>query len=206
VVAVLVAVTIPLLIEATRRPSLSIRRGSDLDDDHWRVVHVRILNEPIPGLRGRLLLRHSAAGCEVRMTLRSRSDEKEMPSILCKWSAAPEPLEHVVRENALESVPDAQKIGSATRYEVQPGGEGEPVAVAIKHDGERRLMRTESDSISALATYGIQNLSSPILSTTCSSRPLRAKARPRADLHFEMRAFATPACNLPRNRGRGCRG
>jgi hypothetical protein len=140
VAAVAIAIVVPLGIEAAKRPRLRIEKGEHVDHSdeppRWRIVHVRVVNEPIRGPIGKLLLRNSAPGCEVSIWMKSRRDDKRLECLLGKWSATPEPLQRVQSGDSLIAIADRQKIGAATRYDVQPGGHGEPVAIAIKHDGD----------------------------------------------------------------------
>jgi hypothetical protein len=75
-VGIALAIAIPLLVEYTRRPALRIERGDDANSDPYRIVHVKVINEPLKGLRGQWLLRNDAAGCKLNMTFCSHSGQK----------------------------------------------------------------------------------------------------------------------------------
>jgi hypothetical protein len=61
------------------------------DDPLWRIVHVRVINEPLQGRLARFLLRNPASGCRVTMDFVSRSDGSRVMA-RGKWSARPQPL------------------------------------------------------------------------------------------------------------------
>lgn len=90
------AIYIPLKIEALKRPKLRIQWAADANNPGMfggptRIAHITVVNEPIEGWLGKWLLRNPATGCQVKLTYRSRSDEKTL-STPGKWSAKPEPL------------------------------------------------------------------------------------------------------------------
>jgi hypothetical protein len=141
ILGILVAIGIPLRVDYEKRPRLRIERGDDSNQTgfppYWRIVHVRVVSEPIRGWLGKYLLRNLATGCQVRITITSMSDRSKR-EFNGKWSATPEPLLTLSVGGSLVQVPDAQKIRAAMTLDLSPGGKGEPVAIAIKHDGERQ--------------------------------------------------------------------
>jgi hypothetical protein len=141
-VAVVLAVAVPLSVEWARRPRLRVELGSDANrDPHWRIVHVHVVNEPLRGRLAKYLLRNPAAGCQVTMEFVSRSDRSRVPAgdmpARGKWSARPQPLSPLpVTPGTFAWVFDLEKIPQALTLDVSPSTGGEPVAVAIKHDGD----------------------------------------------------------------------
>ena len=94
VLAVLVAIGVPLAIERAKWPELRVDEAEDANMRHLhpvgRIVHVRVTNRPLEGWRGRWLLRNTANGCKVAVTFRSRSDGK-VTEMQGRWSATPQP-------------------------------------------------------------------------------------------------------------------
>jgi hypothetical protein len=140
IVGVVLALGVPIGIEWARRPSLRIEIGVDANsaDPLWRIVHVRIVNKPLQGFPARFLLRNSAAACHVTMEFVSQSDGTRLPAS-GKWSARPEPLATVPVDSeglGLRRIFDPEKIPQALTLDVSPTAAGEPVAVAIKHNGD----------------------------------------------------------------------
>lgn len=141
------AIYIPLKIEALKRPKLSIQWAADVNNAGMfggptRIAHIAVVNEPIEGWLGKWLLRNPASGCQVKLSYRSRSDEKG-PWTAGKWSAKPEPVQWlpVQSEDGTQSInqfPDTEKLPDMLVYDVSPGRRGGVVAVALKRDGERQ--------------------------------------------------------------------
>jgi hypothetical protein len=136
-VAVALAVAVPLSVEWARRPCLRIERGSDANHDpYWRIVHVHVFNEPLRGRLAKYLLRNPAAGCRVTMEFVSRSDGSRV-SARGKWSARSEPFAIVpVGPAKLGQLFDPERLPQTMTLDVSPSAAGEPVAVAIKHNGD----------------------------------------------------------------------
>jgi hypothetical protein len=137
---VILALAVPIGIELARRPVLRIERADDANspDPCWRIVHVRVINEPLRGWRGRFLLRNSASGCRVAMEFRSLSDGKSLPA-RGKWSANAEPLMIIPDDDdpgRFRQAFDLSKIPQTLTLDVSPSADGEPVAIAIKHNGD----------------------------------------------------------------------
>ena len=144
IVGILLAIAIPLHIEYSRRPSLSIDRADDLNWDGGarRIVHIKVVNAPLTGFKAKWLLRNDATGCRVELIFRSKSDrsEKEVPG---RWSGAPEPL---------APTPDGRFVFDATKtpqsftFDVPPGPGGEILGIAIKDDGDTRAFAFSAQS------------------------------------------------------------
>jgi hypothetical protein len=52
IVGILLAIAIPLYVEYSRRPSLSIDRADDVNHEErgWRIVHIKVVNTPLARL------------------------------------------------------------------------------------------------------------------------------------------------------------
>lgn len=147
VIGVLLALAVPAYVEWARRPSLRVDIGSDAnsEDPLWRIVHIRVINEPIAGRLGRILLRNPAAGCEVTMEFASRSDGASLKA-RGKWSAKPQPLALIpVGDGNFGWLFDAERIPETLTLDVSPGEEGQPVAVAIKHNNDPQAYAFDPD-------------------------------------------------------------
>ena len=141
------AIYIPLKIEALKWPRLRIEWAADANNPAMfggptRIAHVKVINEPIGGRLGKWLLRNPATGCQVKLTYRSRSDEKTL-STPGKWSAKPEPVQWLPTQNpdgslGIYQYPDTEKMPDTLVYDLSPGSSGATVAVALKRDGERQ--------------------------------------------------------------------
>jgi hypothetical protein len=100
------------------------------------IVHVRVVNEPLLGFVGKVLLRNPAAGCTVDMQFVSRSDRSSIRS-RGKWSAKPEPLGTIPEAPGIfRRIFDPEKIPQTLTLDLLPSEEGETVAIAIKHNGD----------------------------------------------------------------------
>lgn len=136
-VGVALALLVPGYVEWSRRPCLRIEGADDANspDPYWRIVHIRVINEPLSGWRARILLRNSAAGCRVTLEFKSKSDGKTVKA-RGKWSAQPEPLAIIAHGDSLGRVFDPEKIPQGLTLDLSATAEGETVAVAIKHNNE----------------------------------------------------------------------
>ena len=140
------SVAIPLFVEYSRRPSLRIERGDDLNFDTaagaCRIVHVRVINAPLADWRARWLLRNDANGCRVTFTFRSLSDntEREVPG---RWSATPEPL--FPTDTGMLGF-DATKMPQSYVLDLSPGDAGEALGVALKYDGDHQAYAFSAQS------------------------------------------------------------
>jgi hypothetical protein len=137
---VLLAIGIPLWIESMKRPLLHIEWAEDANNAIYggptRIVHIKVINEPITGWRGRWLLRNPANGCGVTLTFRSMSDGREIGPYSAKWDARPEPIQWLPNEGQVNQFPDPEKIPACISYDLSPGEDGSSLAVALKRDGE----------------------------------------------------------------------
>jgi hypothetical protein len=108
---VVLALAVPAFVEWSRRPSLRIEKADDANspDPYWRIVHIRVVNEPLAGRLSRVLLRNSATGCRVSMKFTSKSDGKTIDA-RGKWSAQPEPLAIIGYGEQVGRVYDPEKI------------------------------------------------------------------------------------------------
>jgi hypothetical protein len=141
------AIYIPLKIEALKRPRLRIEWAADANNlgmygGPTRIAHIKVINEPIGGRLGKWLLRNPATGCQVKLSYRSRSDEKGFWTA-GKWSAKPEPLIWLPVQNddgtqSINQFADGTRLPDMLVYDVSPGKTGAVVAVALKRDGERQ--------------------------------------------------------------------
>ena len=136
-IGVALALLVPGYVEWSRRPCLRVELANDANspDPYWRIVHVRVVNEPLSGWRARIFLRNSAAGCRVTMEFKSMSDGKTLEA-QGKWSAQPEPLAIVQRGESFGQVFDPEKIPQMLTLDLSAAAAGEAVAVAIKHNNE----------------------------------------------------------------------
>ena len=135
VIGVVLAIAVPLYVEFSRRPVLRIERADDLNVEArgYRIVHVRVISEPLTGWRARWLLRNDAVGCKVQVTCRSRSDGREYVAA-GRWSATPEPL--ALAPDLKGFVFDPGKVPQTERFDLSPDATGEILGVAIKYDGD----------------------------------------------------------------------
>jgi hypothetical protein len=137
IVGVVLALAVPAFVEWSRRPCLRIEKADDANspDPYWRIVHVRVINEPLSGRLSRVLLRNSAAGCRVSMEFKSKSDGKTVTA-RGKWSAQPEPLAIIGYGEQVGRVYDPEKIPMGLTLDLSASEDGETVAVAIKHNND----------------------------------------------------------------------
>lgn len=138
VLGVVLALAVPAFVEWKRRPQLVIVSGSDANriDPTWRIVHVAVVNQPIRGFLGRILLRNVATGCDVELRFVSRSDGTELVT-RGKWSAKPEPLVIVPSGPGLFArIFSSEMVPQGLSADVSPGELGQVVAVAIKHEAD----------------------------------------------------------------------
>lgn len=133
----ILALAVPAFVEWSSRPCLRIEKADDANspDPYWRIVHVRVVNEPLSGRLARVLLRNSAAGCRVSMTFKSRSDGKTVTA-RGKWSVQPEPLAIISYGEQVGRVYNPEKIPVCLTLDLSASEEGGTVAVAIKHNND----------------------------------------------------------------------
>jgi hypothetical protein len=149
VVGILVAIGIPLEIERRKRPALKIERSDDLNvlgDNPFRIVHLRVTNQPLGGRLGKLLLRNSATGCRVDVTFKSRSDGRET-HIAGRWSAHAQPLErHALRSGELAEIFHPEAVPPTLILDLSPDPAGQTLGIAIKRAGARSAFAFTSES------------------------------------------------------------
>lgn len=130
-----VAVFIPLAVEYARRPVLEVVLADDLNiedrEPKQRIVHVRVVNYPLSGWRGRWLLRNVANGCRVKVRFISRSDGSRV-DFNGRWSGNSEPFTPVPVQGGVARVPDPTKVPQTRLIDVSPSEEGQVVGIAIK--------------------------------------------------------------------------
>lgn len=148
-VGVVLALVVPAFVEWSRRPCLRVvrRDGDDANskNPYWRIVHVRVVNEPLSGWLSHVLLRNPAMGCRVKLEFKSTSDGMTTGA-RGKWSAKPEPLTLLpTGPNTVVRAFDAEKIPQALTIDLSPSKDGEPVAVAIKHNNDLHAFAYDPD-------------------------------------------------------------
>jgi hypothetical protein len=212
-----VALGIPLFIEWSRRPRLRIQRADDANrrdaEPPWRVVHVKVANEPLRGWRSRCLLRNPATSCRVEVIFKSESDgaETRMPG---RWAAGPEPISRVVFPPRVDieylpidpsaGVPDVQwhfdptKLPQSARLDISADSEGEPVPIALKYRGEEQAFGFTGESY-AYDGWRNPNLALPderyTVTVRASAGGITAKADFRldnsgdAETHFRLQSI-----------------
>jgi hypothetical protein len=190
---VLLALGVPAYVEWSRRPCLRIEAGRDAnrDDPLWRIVHVRVVNEPLQGRLARVLLRNPAAGCRVAMSFVSRSDGTG-PAVRGKWSASAEPLATVpISPGTFGRIFDPEKIPQTLTLDVSPAAEGESIAVAIKHNNDPQAYAFDPE-IYAYGNLRNDKLALPHeayeVTVTAQAGEIRAEPR-RFLLHNEGTAY-----------------
>jgi hypothetical protein len=160
IISILIAIALPLGIEWLRRPSLRIERSDDLNridaSPPWRIVHVKVINKPLGGLKGRFLLRNTASGCRVDMVFTSRSDRKQLLTN-GRWSATPQPISHAVMpDSRVVSHFNPELVPQTLTFDVAPHDDGEVLAVAIKAEGDASAFAFTSES------YAASNMRAPM--------------------------------------------
>ena len=163
---ILLALAVPLLVEYSRRPVLRIELGEDVTErgaePRWRMVHVRVLNEPLAGWRGRWLLRNAATSCRVTISFESGSSRSRV-TMAGRWAASAEPrsliggppevpIEYYNIDPARAGIPrielpfDPTKVPQTLRLDLDADESGEPVPVAIKFGGDNDAYGFTSES------------------------------------------------------------
>jgi hypothetical protein len=142
VAGILVAIGLPLLIEYQKRPLLRIECASDADraspPPALRIVHIRVVNEPIKGVLGHWLLRNVATGCRVEIDMKTERGEQALPVFGGKWSSKPEPIQYLASGGTIQPAFDPARWPGGLVHDLPPNREGESVALAIKHDGDAK--------------------------------------------------------------------
>ena len=134
VLALALAVLVPLAIEFWKHPSLRIYLGEKAIDPTGKFAFLHVNVQNVPRLRpfSRILQREAAAQCRVAVRLvhgGAGGNDVEFPG---KWSSSPEPLIPIPGGGYTF---DPSKIPLLERKDIHPG-EPEPFAVAVKHKGD----------------------------------------------------------------------
>lgn len=165
IAGVFVALGIPLFVESKKRPALRIERADDANAHDrtppFRIVHIKVINEPLSGRLGRWLLRNVATSCKVDITFRSRSGNGTV-AIPGRWSGAPEPFSYVPTSGGGTGVLfDPTKLPQSTRFDLSPDTDGEVLGIAIKTDGDPEAYAFTSESYRARDTRRLPELKLP---------------------------------------------
>jgi len=145
-----VAIFVPLAIEYYKRPKLKIAHAADanrIEPTAFRIVHVRVANLPITGILRRWIVRSAATGCRVQIELRSTSDWAVRPAFAGKWSSRAEPIQYLPKDGLPVAAYDPGRWPEGLVLDVVPGGHGEVVAVAIKHEGDAEAYAFDPSAI-----------------------------------------------------------
>ena len=152
IVLALAALFLPLVIERKRRPKLRIEAGQwrPEQDVDWEFASVRVVNEPLDGLWGRILTRQSAEGCIVSITIQGEGAAKSVVSDLPgRWSGTPEPYRTEVQPDGrggwltVETF-DHSLVPDSFRFSVPSTGDAEEVAIAVWREGEAHAFNSWS--------------------------------------------------------------
>jgi hypothetical protein len=143
--SILVAVAVPLAIEHARRPILRIEPGDPIVTSEWSGVHVRVRNLPmternwLARFPGRWLTAFAADGCWVRVFI-FRGDD-DVVGFDGKWTSRQEPISTAhVPGGSVGAVTrieyfDPQRLPGIHHITLQPGPDGDGVAIAIRQRG-----------------------------------------------------------------------
>lgn len=146
------ALGIPLVIESRKRPRLRIEPADDANatwaHPPFRIVHVKVINEPLGGKLGRWLLRNVATSCKVGVLFESQSSN-ETVAIPGRWSGTPEPFSFFPTNGAIRALFDPTKVPQSLRFDLSPDTEGEVLGIAIKADGDCEAYAFTSESYQA---------------------------------------------------------
>jgi len=133
IVAVVLAVVLPLGIERFRRPKLICvwAEPQPVNDDWY--IHLQVINKPVPFPLGLLLMRNTATTCRARMTFHGTSIKGE----LATWPEKPDPMTLILMPDTTYAyVFDPTKLEERFKMDLEPNKEGEAIIVAIKGDDE----------------------------------------------------------------------
>ena len=165
IVAVIVAVAVPVYVEWKRRPRLLVVHAPELEvwfggdgkadlRPRTQMVHVRVVNEPMIGFPAKWLLTHYAVACEVQMRFLSEGSEF-FPSVAGRWSGTPQPIQtdwHVVpfedgsQQFVSTSGFNQEAVPPTLRYDLPPHPDGQVVAVALKVEAHEDAYAFSSES------------------------------------------------------------
>lgn len=148
----LAALFLPLAIERKRRPRLLMEAGQwkPENDVAWKFAAIRVINDPLDGLWGRILTRQSAEGCIVSITMQKQGVAVPVVSDLPgRWSGTPEPYRTEVQPDGkggwltVETF-DHSLVPDSFRFSIPSTGDAEEVAVAVWRDGESHAFNSWS--------------------------------------------------------------
>lgn len=139
-------------------PSLELELGERVEAKRpglkCAFLHLAVVNYPLAGRLEKFWSRifrvdRRHATCEVRLDFLSK-DGKEtyISSMPADWSSTSEPLTRFYdpSDSSLKTFPDIAKKARRWVLDVRPTGYGEPVAVAVKHEGQRECYAFNSES------------------------------------------------------------
>lgn len=149
IISIVVSLAVPITLEVVRKPKLALLIGEAVGDERgFRILHLRVINRPLPRVLRKIISRRPAYQCYVDLDFRSMgSNSRKFEPIRAKWAKAPEPL--ILGEF------DATKVPMAEQWDLAEGEEGESVAIAIKFAGEEHAYAFNSLS------YQFEGLKNP---------------------------------------------
>jgi hypothetical protein len=97
IVAIVLAIAIPLGIELLKRPRLRIEAAPWVPQGPvpWIFAVVRVQNLPLPRPWSILLRRDLATGCEITAEFRIKAQGRALPPLACRWSGARPPVRQI---------------------------------------------------------------------------------------------------------------
>lgn len=145
--AIAVAIAVPLHIEWRRRPVFLLDVGHTAfgpGPDKLQFLHIRVANKP---LNSRWLLRNTATGCKVSMTFEELGTGKRpVEHAPARWTAAPEPVSVVASGTGPDLVFDSTKVPFSYKIDVSPDVGGEFLGIVVKYEGRSSAFAFNSDS------------------------------------------------------------
>src|SRR6266702_4482507 len=142
-ISIPIAVGAPRFLEAVRRPKLEVEIGDLVDVPQWCIAHVRVRNVPLaerwfaPRYLGRWLTALPADGCALSLSI--IKDGGDPISFAGKWSSRVEPVstDLIAAGGSIQRIDryDPQKLPEIHNVSLQPGMDGDSVAVAIRPRG-----------------------------------------------------------------------
>ncbi len=143
-----------LVIGWLRRPRLRVAAATwqPSGPTPWWFAVAHVSNRPLPAILRSVLVRQSAAGCEI--TLRFREAGQDMPSlpdVAARWSANREPITLIPASTSAGAISyagtyDPTLVPETLRFDVPPSGVGFEVAAAIirQNDSKAFIFGAES--------------------------------------------------------------
>ena len=202
IVAVLIAVFVPMYVEWKRRPRLMVVYAPDTEvwfggvpgDPRLRtqIVQIRVVNKPMRGFPARWLLTHHALACRVEM--RFLKDGLEVfPTLTARWSGTPQPLQtdwQLIQVANVGQVPvpvsafNREAVPQTLRFDLPPDRDGEVVAVALKVEAHADAFGFSSES------YAHSDLEHPAWKLGPGEYEVEIQARVGSEIR-------SPVCVLP---------